>query len=376
MFKRATRLAINTMTVVWAGFATLLLLSGYSDRTSPEVWEWAPVLGLLFPILLAANLLYLFLFLTFCWRRAWLPVVAFLLVFPALKLYLPLHFGSRDLTDPDGATLSVMSYNVQGFNGPGIVDDPKSENLGHIIEYLKQQTPDILCLQECTGSWRGSITRLDSLYAHFDTVTVFRNKSVSNAVGIFTHHRILKKERIEYPSQGNGSVAWQLKRGDDTLLVVNNHLETNHLNKKIRQEYRSILHGEEQADSMRSKTKNIMGILIDQAVFRAPQAHAVAQYTDSVMQLHPGWLVIVCGDFNEPPVSYAHHTIAHGLTDCFEAAGCGPGWSMLAKAFPVRIDNILCNQRLKPLACRVDRSLTASDHYPIFATMEIIKRED
>jgi endonuclease/exonuclease/phosphatase family metal-dependent hydrolase len=264
-----------------------------------------------------------------------------------------------------------MSYNVQGFNGPGIVHDPESKNLAKIIEYLKQQTPEILCLQECTGDWRGYVKRLDSLYAHFDTVVVFRSKNVINAVGIFTPHRILKQERIFYPSQGNGSVAWVLKRGADTLLVVNNHFETNHLNKSVRQQYRNILHGEETADSMREQTKNIMGILGEQAVVRAPQARAVARYIDSVCYIHRDWLVIVCGDFNESPISYTHYTIADKLTDCYEEAGCGPGWSMQAKAFPVRIDNILCNRRLKPLDCKVDRSLAASDHYPIRATLEI-----
>lgn len=372
MFKRATTLAINAMTAVWAVVAVLMLLSGYSGLMPPETCGWATVLGLSFPLLLALNLVFLFLFLTFRWRRSWLPVAAFLLAFPPIRLYLPLNFGGGSPTTPDGKTLSVMSYNVQGFNGPGIEHDPDSKNLDRIVEYLKRQTPDILCLQESTGSWRGYIKRLDSLYAHHDTVTICQGKGMANAVSVFSQHAILKHERIDYPSKANGTVAFLLKCGADTLLLVNNHLETNHLNKSVRQQYRSILHGEETADSVRSQTRNIMGILSEQALQRAPQARAVARYTDSIRRLHPAWLVIVCGDFNESPVSYTHRTLSRGLTDCYEAAGCGPGWSMMAKAFPVRIDNILCNDRLQPLSCRVDRSLTASDHFPIIATLEIV----
>jgi len=374
MLKRATKFAVNTMTAVWAVVAAMMLLAGYSDRMSPETFGWTTILGLGFPLLLLANLLMLFFFLTFRWRRAWLPVAAYLLVFPSIRLYMPLNFGGgSNLPAHSDNTISVMSYNVQGFNGPGIKHDHKSENLELIIEHLKQHTPDILCLQECTGSWRGSITRLDSLFAHHDTIGFYANKNISNAIGIFSQHPILKHERITYATKGNGTVAWQLKCGEDTLLVVNNHLETNHLNNSVRQQYRNILHGEETADSVRSQTRNIMGILMEQAILRAPQARAVAQYTDSIRRLHPHWPVIVCGDFNEPPISYAHRTLARGLTDCYEKAGCGLGWSMQAKAFPFRIDNILCNDRLKPLSCRVDRSINASDHYPIEATLEITR---
>jgi len=64
-------------------------------------------------------------------------------------------------------------------------------------------------------------------------------------------------------------------------------------------------------------------------------------------------------------VSYVHRTIAKDLTDCYVATGNGPGISYHLNGFFVRIDNILCTDDFTPYRCHVDRSIKASDHYPI-----------
>ena len=73
----------------------------------------------------------------------------------------------------------------------------------------------------------------------------------------------------------------------------------------------------------------------------------------------------MCGDFNDTPVSYAHHTIASaGLTDAYAATGRGPGRSFNRAAIFVRIDHILMASRLRPYTCRIDNTFRHSDHYP------------
>ncbi len=372
MLKKLTTIALNTLTAFWVVAALLLVASGYSDRLSPEVFVWAPALGLAFPFMIALNLLFLLLFITFCWRRAWLPVAAFAVTYPPISLYIPLNGSTADKGSiADGQTMTVMSYNMLGFNGPGPKDDKNSVALGQIVAYLRQQQPDLLCAQECMDGWRGAKQRLDSIFAHSDTLTLVKDAKRYNAIGIFTRYPILGRERIQYRSFANGSVAWTLLRGRDTLLVVNNHLETTHLNKSLRNTYHNMLHGDEPADTMRLQTRHIAGVLAGSAIIRVQQARAVAHYTDSVRQRHPSWLLVVCGDFNDSPISYTHRVMASGLTDCFQAAGNGTGWSMQAKAFPVRIDNVICSDRLSPVSCKIDRSITASDHYPIIATLRV-----
>jgi hypothetical protein len=90
MLKKLTSIARNTLTALWAVAALLMLASGYSDRLSPEHGAWVSTLGLAFPIIMAANMLFLLIFITFCWRRAWLPVAAFVLAYQPISLYVPL----------------------------------------------------------------------------------------------------------------------------------------------------------------------------------------------------------------------------------------------------------------------------------------------
>ena len=54
------------------------------------------------------------------------------------------------------------------------------------------------------------------------------------------------------------------------------------------------------------------------------------------------------------------------LDDAFTQSGKGLGISYNQNKFYFRIDNILISPNLKAYNCTVDRSIKASDHYPIW----------
>ena len=72
--------------------AVMLVLVAYSDRFHPLDHPLLACLGMVFPIFLLANLLMLIIWLIVKWRRAWIPIVAYLLALPAIRVYFPLHF--------------------------------------------------------------------------------------------------------------------------------------------------------------------------------------------------------------------------------------------------------------------------------------------
>ena len=81
--------------------------------------------------------------------------------------------------------------------------------------------------------------------------------------------------------------------------------------------------------------------------------------------------MIVCGDFNDNPISYARRIISQGLTDCFVETGKGIGLSYNQKGFYVRIDHILCSEHFQPYNCQIDDEMDASDHYPILCWLKM-----
>ena len=210
----------------------------------------------------------------------------------------------------------------------------------------------------------------EKTYPYNDTIFFNENDEYFNGMGIHTRFPIIRRERIPYESRANGSVAWYLQVGKDTVLVINNHLETTHLSKEERTRYKEMLKGKMQRDTARQESKLLLTKLGQANALRAVGAEAVHKYIEA----HRQYPTIVCGDFNDNPISYSRHVIAKGLTDCFAETGRGLGLSYNRKGFYFRIDHILCSDHFTPYNCQVDDKIDASDHYPILCWLKLVHK--
>ena len=128
-----------------------------------------------------------------------------------------------------------------------------------------------------------------------------------------------------------------------------------------------MLKGKMERDTVKTESMLLVNKLGGSAAKRAPQAEAVHRY----VQEHSQYPIIVCGDFNDNPISYSRRTIAEGLQDCFVETGRGIGLSYNQKGFWVRIDHILCSKHFTPQNCEIDDKMDASDHYPIISWLKM-----
>lgn len=333
----------------------LLLLVGYSDRFNPESFPMLACLGMFFPFALVLNILFVPIWIFFKWKRLWIPIVGLVLAYAPIRTYFPINFTTDK--EPPSECIKVVSYNVCGFGGNYKYDHA----IDTVAGYLKRIDPDIVCLQEDMGGKGGSgFDKMKEIYPYNDTIH-FSNNPVFNAIGIHTRYPIIRKERIEHMSRTNGSIAYYLQVGSDTVLVINNHLESTHLSQNDRNRYREVLKGEMERDSAEVEMVSIMKKLASYMADRAVQARTVNEYVES----HSQYPIILCGDFNDTPISYVRHTIATHLTDCFVSAGCGFGLSFNSKGFNFRIDHMMCSDSFEPIRCFVDDKMDASDHYPV-----------
>ena len=360
MMKKLKLLTVNMVAGGNVATVAVMLLSAYADRFHPADYPLLPFLGTMFPVFLLFNLLFLLFWVAFYWRRAWIPVAGYALAYGPLTTYMPLN-PQHDV--PEGC-IKLVTYNVCSYGGNYKYEDA----FERILDYLEQQQADIVCTQEDVDSWRRyMMDKYRRLYPYNDTTMLIHNAKSYNCVGLHSRFPILRKERISYPSRANGSVAYYLKVGRDTLLVVNNHLENTHLTKEDRSMYEDMLRGTVRRDTAQAESMLIIGKLGESAAARAPQAEAVSRYVSQ----HSQYPVIVCGDFNDTPVSYTRRTLAKGLTDCYAAAGRGIGLSYNRKGFWVRIDHILCSRHFTPLRCQVDSKIDLSDHYPVLCWLKM-----
>lgn len=346
----------NIVTVV------LMLLVGYSDRVDAAAHPLVGIIGLSFPLFLVADVAFLVFWL--CVRKRWavIPVAGLVLGYGPVTTYCPLSV-SRDA--PRGA-LKVLTYNVFTFNGW----TPEQEG-GEVVRYLARQDADVVCLQEAATQpwqWEQIKGRLGRQYPHVDTSKC--KASWGDDIMVLSKFPIVRKERVSYESKTNQSCAfWLLTARGDTTVLVANHLESVGIPAEMKRRFKHMVKGELRGDSAREESRQLYSMLAEATQRRAPQAVAVAEY----VRRHRRYPVILCGDFNDSPISYVHRTIARQLTDCYTATGNGPGISYHSNAFYVRIDNIMCSSHFTPYDCHVDRSITASDHYPVVGWVKRIK---
>ena len=91
----------------------IMLLVGYSDRVYPIDHPTISTIGMTFPFFLLANLLFLFFWLTFKWKKMWIPIAGFLLAYVPISIYMPFHLKQEV---PEGS-VKIITYNVCGYGG-------------------------------------------------------------------------------------------------------------------------------------------------------------------------------------------------------------------------------------------------------------------
>lgn len=183
----------------------------------------------------------------------------------------------------------------------------------------------------------------------------------NNRIAVYSRFPILSARKLQYDSSYNGSAIYELKINEDTITLINNHLESNKLTKADKAVYEEMLK-DPNAHKVKSGTQHLVGKLAEASAIRAKQADVIA--AEIAASRHP--YIIVCGDFNDTAISYTHRVIAEKLDDAFTESGQGLGISYNQNKFYFRIDNILISKSLRAYNCTVDRSIKDSDHYPIW----------
>ncbi len=351
---------VTVQMVSGANIATLvmMLLVGYAGRLSPVAHPTLSTLTLGFPLFMLINVLFAVFWLVFKPRRVIIPVIGFIVSYVPVRAYMPLNVGG----DAPEKSIKVLSYNVMAFHDDGSGDD----ELHPIIDYILNSNADIVCLQE-SNVGAGKRELYDSLLAK---TYLYYDHTLGNAaydeLSVYSKYPVVSIRRVPIESEHNMVMAYDVVIDGDTVLVVNSHLETNGMSEHDKRMFREMVTGDVKRDSVREESGKIFAKLTRSNSIRGAQADVVADYIESSGREH----VIVCGDFNSDPLSYAHNKIGENLTDCYIATANGVGWSYHRSLMYFRIDNIFCSKSFTPYACRVDSKIKASDHYPIYCWLK------
>ncbi|MDR1259702.1 MAG: endonuclease/exonuclease/phosphatase family protein [Tannerellaceae bacterium] len=343
--------------------AALLIASAYSDRVAPEKTLLFSYLGLVFPLIcfLNAGFIVCWAFLG-RWKYLLLGIAFFAVCWNPVRSYFPVHLRG-DV--PQGNVIKVLTYNVMGF---AYASDPEKDAPNRIISYIAGSEADIVCLQEYfinrrpDGLTARKIKEALKMYPYSSVVNL---KNFGWGLAVYSKYPITASRRIEYDSRDNGSSIHLITVNGKTLTLINNHLESFKLTSEDKVRYLDFIKGAgpETFDSLRSTVQQKLGPAF---LRRARQARAVA---GEIKESRSDY-ILVCGDFNDTPVSYAHRTVQGDLLDAFAGSGTGPGVTYNLNYFWFRIDNILHSPNMKAYRCTVDH-IDYSDHYPVWCYLKL-----
>jgi len=341
-------------------FSSLLLASMGAPYFHPQTLPFLPFLGLLFPLWVLFTLILTFVACLKKSRWQYWGIFALAISFSYhLKIMGVVFFQLSN----ERKTVKLLSYNVRLF---GLYDDSSTATRDKIFQFIRTEKPDIAFFQEYYRQDKPTnFETYDSLNAILQAVD-YHERSAHNknghrnfGISIFTKYPMIARGDVIFDNQGpqdfNFCIFADIVAKKDTFRVYNVHLQSIRLSepgKKIDQGILSTLK---------------LGIRKMSTAYnkRADQARKVIEH----MKSSP-YPVVLCGDFNDTPISYTYHQFNKLLRDAFLSSDWGLGSTYIGKIPAGRIDYIFNSEELNCTNFKVHR-VSYSDHRPISCHLEL-----
>lgn len=350
-----------------------LLLSYLSVFIHPESFHVLPLFGLGYLIIVAVHLLLLILWI-FLKPRIWT-----LIMLGAVILGGPLNFRSISMGWDDENTLKsteykVLSYNVRLFDVYNQNPKKALKTKEAIFKFLEKSDADVYCFQEFYhqddsneyNTKKLLSDRLKTPY-HHSRLSISDYLRQSFGVAIFSKHEIISQGEVsfdEVEKTFNYCVYADIVSKKDTIRVYNVHLQSIHFQKD---DYALFNEDNPQASSENSQAYKLVNKVLNAYPIRANQALKLTHH----MKNSP-YPIIVCGDFNDAPMSFSYNQFHRFLKDAFLNTSFGIGRTYAGKVPAGRIDYIFYDESMGSRNFVIQNE-KLSDHYAI--SCSIFKKE-
>jgi endonuclease/exonuclease/phosphatase family metal-dependent hydrolase len=353
----------------WLNYIAVIsiLLAYLSVYISPNDFGFIAILGLGFTFILIVNILFI---LYWIFRKKWMFLISLMAVLIGWNhLTTTLTFHLNHEVPKGNKNVKFVSYNVRLFD---LYDWTKKKGIrDKIIFLLQDEKPDIVCFQEfftkndsVNSNEERIIKDLNISYQH-TLYTAINKKNYKFGIATFSKYPIVKKGEIRFDKSGNISIYSDIKILQDTIRVYNNHLASVHFDYKTYNFIDSISKDNTFDEQKINGINNILSKLTSAFKKRSDQVEIIYQH----IRKSP-YPVIVCGDFNDTPISYAYHRMRNQLADAFVESGFGFGGTYSGNIVPLRIDYILHSKSIQSYNFTTIHE-KFSDHYPISCYFKI-----
>jgi endonuclease/exonuclease/phosphatase family metal-dependent hydrolase len=371
-FRKATKTIVIICNAV---FAIFLLLGCYGNSINLGNDWIAGLFSLTAFYFLIINIFFIVFWL---FIKRWLSLISLITIiicWMPLQHVFQFRFSVSFDAKKERNVIRVMSWNVEHFDIAEHRSHPEVKS--EMIDLINEYNPDIACFQEMVGSdsviksinyipqFKKKLKMKDYHFSYFNKLDF--DKDHHFGIIIFSKFPLINKQTYS-PEQNSYNSTFQsvdVVRNTDTFRVFNVHLETLRFSPNNRN-YLNDPSIENEYDIQESKS--ILSKFKKGYIKHHWQSDNVRREIDK-----SEYPVIVCGDLNDLPNSYAYNTIGKGLNNTFKEKGSLIGNTYDGISPTLRIDNIFTDNKFSvEQYIRIKKSL--SDHFPIIA--DIIFHKD
>ncbi len=344
--------------VVFISFLTYL--APYVNIKS--LWP-VSLLALFYPFLLLANILLIGWWLFKKKKAALLSIIWLFAGWGHFSTLVGTHLGKEAATK---SSIGVLSYNCRSFTKDNKRTNPVA--LKEFYNFLNEEEIKIACFQEFPFAKDKKRTKAIDEIVQNSALKYFYNIPNSGLLimssypikGVLTHH-------FRENNRSNGFQYADLTLGKNRIVrLFNIHLQTNAVTRSADK----LAKKENYQDKETWLTiRGMLGKYRHSAITRIEQAKEIQKE----IQNSP-YPVIVCGDFNDVPLSRTYNLLRGKLRDGFVDAGSGLGITFAESIPGLKIDYILFSDELESdYSCVYHKFY--SDHYPIYCRLNWLEKE-
>lgn len=347
----------NILIILNITVAGCLLIAHYAAGINPNDFWLFSFSGLVFPFFLIANILFLFLWLFY--KNKWpivIPLISLLLSFSSTNHSFQLSLPSNKVDE-----VSIMTWNIKNldFYAWSGIENSKEK----IVELLKKERPNILCLQEFYSEKKGEHNNVKLLakelnypYYYFYDTYQHENKRKWGLI-IFSEYKIETTggQKFEKGTRLNAFCYADINLSDNQKArIYNIHLQSNQFSQEDYDYIENITEKPTEEGIIRIFQKLKNGY-----INRAEQINTFITHKNE-----SPFPSIVCGDFNDTPVSYTYTLMNENMQDAFVEKGLGFGRTYHEISPFLRIDYTFLHPIFNVTKFK-SFPTDLSDHYPI-----------
>ena len=360
----------NVMRIISIGIIVALLISYFTPLVHPKNLWILPFFGLAYPITIVVAILTIFYWVILKSIR-WSVVLTILLLFgiPYMNRLIGWNDTEKKIEHVQ-TSIKVLSNNVQIFDLYDENREKKYETRDSIFNYAITENPDIVCFQEFYSKDNPT---------DFSTYALFRKQFGA----VDSHHRFIYKKVgrqhfgvalfSKLPIIAKGEVIFEMEddknynfciyvdvvKNTDTFRIYNVHLQSFRISR--------IDYEREEKSSV---VKQLVERLRNAYPRRADQALRVTEHIAT-----SPYPVVICGDFNDTPVSFVYSRFANQLKDAFLESSSGIGSTYVGKLPAGRIDYIFHSPSLIASDFKIQEH-AISDHRAISCVINKISENE